>query len=42
MPCTCPFSTNTPAFASHHTVRSATQSANVEVSSTRIGKSGDR
>jgi hypothetical protein len=31
-----------PALASHHTVSSATHSANVEVSSTRIGSSGDR
>ena len=42
MPCTCPFSTTTPAKASHHTVSSATHSANTEVNSTRIGSSGER
>ena len=31
MPCTWPLSTTMPAYASHHTVSSATHSANIEV-----------
>ena len=42
MPWVCPLSSSTPHFASHHTSRSAVQSANRLIMSTTTGSSSER
>ncbi len=42
MPCTCPLTVTTPAFARAYTTRIEAHRAKVAVPSTRNGSSGDR